>query len=845
MKICIVTPTASEGAGGGITTHLRLTAEGLAGRGHEVTVISGARDGEPPCAPRGARVEIVPGVQGDTFSPEFWRRSAETFRALSAGTRFDVILSEGSSALGIMRLAPGAPIAAFVHQFKAIHLFNSFQEVSTPRLFAIYLLRTVPRVIADALRAELPFFRRANAIICGARHVSRAIGNLYRIDEKRLSLARYWTDAAVFHPGAELREKGRRLLGAGENDFIFLAVGRLQETKGADTALRAFSAAAGELPGARLALVGGGTRELVEKYKRLAEDLGIGDRVAFTGIVPEEDLPALYNAADVVLMPSKLIEAGPYTVLEAMSCGRPVIAARRPGSVEMLGEAGYFHAPGDAAGLAAIMKKLRGAPALRSAAASENLKRSGEMFGKEAGLDCLEMTLRRITAPGTEKAGEKKQAGGAFFRDAAMLFANNLLLLAVSILSGALIARGLGPEGKGLYTIALLFPTLAAVLGSLGLNYSVIYFLNKEPANRPSVAGSSLAYALAAGTLLSMLIAGFSVSLSGLFFKGAGTFFIVAGAPLALLLMVTETLYYFFLATRDIRSISVYTATRNISHLVIVSALFYTASLTVERTLLSQAAALAGALAFAIFILKSRGFFKEMTWDRPVFGRMLSFGLRQHAGTAAQTLNYRIDIFIAAALLTPYQVGLYSISVSMAELLWHIPNAAGQVLYPKISASSKPEADRFTPEVARHVFFITLLASVILWLAAAPLTALLFGREFLPATTALKILLPGVLLLSVSKVIGSDISARGYPQYNSSASVVSLVLAVTLNLLLIPRYGVAGAAAATSASYLANTAVMFYFFLRVSGTKAADMFLPTKKDLDFYTGRIAAILKRR
>lgn len=402
MKICLVTPFSSEGGGGGITTHLKLTAEGLLERGHQVTVISGARDlpGETPCTIRGARMEIVSGAHGDTFGRDFWEQSAATFRRLNSEIKFDVILSEGTSAMGLMALGPGIPIAGFAHQFKAIHLFNSFQEVTSLRLLAVYALRTVPRVIRDAFSSEIPFLRRADAVICGAGHIGEAIRSFYRIRKEKIKTVRYWIDTRTFRPSPGLRAEGRRLLAAGADDFIFLTVGRLQETKGIDTALKAFSKVSASLPGARLAVVGDGVPGQMEAHRRLAEDLGISGRVIFTGLVPGESLPALYNAADLFLMPSKLLEAGPYTLLEAMACGLAIIASKRPGSVEMLGKNGFYHVPGDAGDLAGLMRKLCGDLELRLKSAEANLERSCTVFGKEAALDCLENYLKELVSSG-------------------------------------------------------------------------------------------------------------------------------------------------------------------------------------------------------------------------------------------------------------------------------------------------------------------------------------------------------------------------------------------------------------------------------------------------------------
>lgn len=429
---------------------------------------------------------------------------------------------------------------------------------------------------------------------------------------------------------------------------------------------------------------------------------------------------------------------------------------------------------------------------------------------------------------------QDKRPAGSFFKDSAFLLANNMLMFAVAMGSGIIVARGLGPEGRGLYAVAILFPSLLAGLGSMGLNTASVYFINKHPEDRGGVTGAALLYSAGAGLALALLLAALAGRISAGFLQGGGTVLILAAAPLLLLLMLFETFYCFFMAGRDIGNIAAMNAVKGFTHLALVSALFLFGSLTVLGTILAQSAAAFAALLLGFYALKKKGIFGGIVFQWPVFRRLASFGLRQHVGTAAQLLNYRADMFIAAAMLPPYQVGLYAVSLAMAEMLWHLPNAASQVLYPKTAGSTKEEADRFTPDVARHVFYITLLPAAAVWAAAAPLTGLLFGRAFLPAAVPIKLLLPGAVLLSVSKVLGSHLSSRGYPQYNSTASSVSLASSVTLCLLLIPRWGLAGAAAATSLSYLANLAVMLYFFRRVSGCGPAEIFLPQKNDILFY-----------
>lgn len=437
----------------------------------------------------------------------------------------------------------------------------------------------------------------------------------------------------------------------------------------------------------------------------------------------------------------------------------------------------------------------------------------------------------------------EKTKGGAFFRDSAALLANNLFMFAAAIVSGVMIARGLGPEGKGIYAIALLFPSLLASLGGMGLNTAAVFFLNREPAARGTVTGSVLAYSALSGAALSLLIVIFSRRIDAYFLNGAGVLFVLAAAPIPFFYMLYETVYSLFLAGRDIRSISSANAAKSFSHLAIVFALLLAGCLTAFWAILSQAVAAAAALLMGAAALKAKGYFSGLSIERAAFGKLFSFGLRQHMGTAAQVLNYRADMFISAALLSPYQVGLYSVSLSMSELLWHLPNAAGQVLYPKTAASAE-DSHFFTADVARHVFYLTLLPAAAVWLTAEPLTGLLFGKEFVPAAAPIKLLLPGAVLLGVSKVLGSHLSASGAPQHNSAASVLSLLSSVTLCLLLIPRWGLSGAAAATAASYAINLTVMAYYFRKTSRCGLGKIFLPQKGDLTFYISSLRGLLRR-
>ncbi len=110
---------------------------------------------------------------------------------------------------------------------------------------------------------------------------------------------------------------------------VILSVGTLMTRKGQDLLIRALA----DLPGATLLLVGHGPDR--DAYQKLAEELGVAERVGFLGTVPHEDLPAIYCAADVMALPSAS-EGLANAWVEALACGTPIAISDVGGARELL-----------------------------------------------------------------------------------------------------------------------------------------------------------------------------------------------------------------------------------------------------------------------------------------------------------------------------------------------------------------------------------------------------------------------------------------------------------------------------------------------------------------------------
>ena len=130
---------------------------------------------------------------------------------------------------------------------------------------------------------------------------------------------------SLFKPGDY--QSCRRKLGFTIGENLILFVGRLEILKGIDRMLKGYSLVKDSVP-ARILILGGdeSNNDYKAYLESLASGLGIGDRVSFSGAVPQEELPAYYSAADITIVPS-YYESFCLVLLESLACGTPVITS--------------------------------------------------------------------------------------------------------------------------------------------------------------------------------------------------------------------------------------------------------------------------------------------------------------------------------------------------------------------------------------------------------------------------------------------------------------------------------------------------------------------------------------
>jgi len=185
------------------------------------------------------------------------------------------------------------------------------------------------------------------------------------------------------------------------------------------------------------------------------------------------------------------------------------------------------------------------------------------------------------------------------------------------------------------------------------------------------------------------------------------------------------------------------------------------------------------------------------------------------------------------AIAGPSSAGLYAIAIRLAEQVWLISQAFATIALPRLSALTIMDNARnnVAPQMAKIALWLTISAAVILALCADPLIVLLFGAEFVASSATFQILLTGVVALSASQVLASDLASRGLVGMN--LAIVALVLSVNIagNLKLIPEYGIEGAAMATSGAFTAGLAARLFLTSLLFNTKWWSPLAPSRSEI--------------
>jgi O-antigen/teichoic acid export membrane protein len=227
------------------------------------------------------------------------------------------------------------------------------------------------------------------------------------------------------------------------------------------------------------------------------------------------------------------------------------------------------------------------------------------------------------------------------------------------------------------------------------------------------------------------------------------------------------------------------------------------------------------------------------------YRELFRYGLPLYPGSLTSFFSYRIDAYLIAWLIADSSeaLGFYSMAVGLAELVFFFPNAVAILFFPHVAGSPREESDRQVAMVSRVTLLITSAVALLL-IPAAVLMILNMLPAFGPSIPPFLVLLPGVVALSQAKVVGNYIAAIGRTAVTSAISVGAFLVNILANLLLIPQFGIIGAAAASLVSYSLTGLLLTVMAARYTRAPLASFWIPRVSDVRFTIATSRDLLRR-
>lgn len=406
-------------------------------------------------------------------------------------------------------------------------------------------------------------------------------------------------------------------------------------------------------------------------------------------------------------------------------------------------------------------------------------------------------------------------------------------------LASVLIARGLGAEGRGVYALALAAPGLLLGFTGIGLGEATTVLIGKGKHQRERV--------IASMNFLMLLIcaAGFAIyfGLSPLIMKALRQS-LPADVYMLAFCVFPLSLYWGGNASAALglsmaRRVAWGRLLNNLIFLAIVLAL-YLGGLGVKAALAAFILAFAAENAYLLYYIR-RETSVGISFDFEMIKEQAALGWHVFWGGLFTQVTRRLDIFLVNFFSGPGPLGIYVVAYSVAEFLLSVPNIYSRAAFSSAAVSSGKQGFSVSGAALRQSLLLMAVCGAALALLMKPLILKVYTAEFLSAVVPALVLLPGVIMFGLSSLLGNIFTGYARPQEITKAAVIACAATLGLDLLLIPRYGIMGAAAASTAAYTLGGVWLLFSYLKFSGASLSETLIVRGADLEEYKSRLRRI----
>lgn len=391
----------------------------------------------------------------------------------------------------------------------------------------------------------------------------------------------------------------------------------------------------------------------------------------------------------------------------------------------------------------------------------------------------------------------------------------------VQLLLRIMLSKDLGPSGLGVYTLVFTIYMFGMQFAAFGINSFLTQYIAQYRDNLPKIkefVSLGILGSIVSGSVMSLILFLFSNVISTQFFHNP-----------AMITLLRYTAFCFpFLAMqkavigtlnglREMKWYAIVNITQNVS--VIFITVFLVKSLGMGTKGAVLGFVISTILVGLISPLLIRNYFTTTpNLENKILKEISSFGFYVVLANSIGIINTQIDSLMIGHFMNDTQVGYYAIAIIFSQGITLIPDSIQRVTTPLMATYyGKRDFERIRhliKETMIKTFLITIFIDLLMIVFGKTLIGIIFTNEFIPAYPPLLILLIGYSVYAPYVAIGTCLTSIGKVQIIFRISAICAGLNTLLNIILISKFGLVGAACATSTSLLLTTLINIYLVRR-------------------------------
>ncbi len=423
-------------------------------------------------------------------------------------------------------------------------------------------------------------------------------------------------------------------------------------------------------------------------------------------------------------------------------------------------------------------------------------------------------------------------------RGSVLLLVAQLIAAAGAFVMTIVIARSLGPSGRGEYAFAITAAVFISIFSHAGLTAALAFYGARHAwARRRLIAlyvGTAAITTLPLTVLVWLIVDALTSSAPPTFEQRSGILVLAAVAFASSLFDGTISIN---LAARRFRTAAIGSVVSTALPAVYSIAAAATGDLTVRGALLATAGARVVVSAAGLWpIVRMR--LQRPPDDAPLTSRtIVGYSGRSFFAVLSGVLTARADQWVLGIMAGTAPLGFYAVAVSMSDPLQHVTSAAQRGYAPHVAVVSGSGAE-MTDRTARGLLVALILGTLVLAPAALVLFPVLFGPEFVVSREPFIALLPGSFGLGLLAIYSVALRSTGAPGISSIVEVATGATMIALDIALIGPFGATGAAVAASVAYSSGGIAAMRVYHRRCADARPGAVIPRRDDF-VRAGRMA------